>query len=148
MESKIGARDAGFKAALEGHFILIAGKMKSGASVRQLQGSLAAMKRDFEKAAAMLGNTKDSPLALFFYSLMIILREGIEAILIITMIVAYLVKTGNQDKLKVIYNGCTSAIALSVVTAILVKWVLKTSAASQETLEGATMLLASGCCSA
>ncbi len=144
MEAKIGARDAGFKATLEAHFSLIAGKMKNGASVQELQGPLSAMKRDFEKAAAMLGKGKDSPLALFFYSLMIILREGIEAILIITAIVAYLVKTDNREKLKVIYNGCISALAMSVVTAVLVKWVLKTSAASQETMEGATMLLASG----
>jgi len=143
MEAKIGARDAGLKSELEGHFSLIAGKMKKGASVQELEGPLAAMKKDFEKASGMLGKGKDSPLTLFFYSLMIILREGFEAILIITAIVAYLVKTGNRDKLKVIYNGCISALAMSAVTAILVKWVLKTSAARQEAMEGATMLLAS-----
>jgi high-affinity iron transporter len=143
MEAKIGARDAGFKGALEGHFSLIAGKMKKGASVQELEGPLAALKKDFEKAASMLGKGKDSPLALFVYSLMIILREGFEAILIITAIVAYLVKTDNRDKLKVIYNGCISALVMSVLTAILVKWVLKTSSASQEAMEGATMLLAS-----
>lgn len=143
MEGKIGARDAGFKAALEGHFSLIVGKMKKGATMQELETPLAAMKKDFEKAAGMLGKGKDSPLALFFYSLMIILREGIEAILIITAIVAYLVKTDNHDKLKVIYHGCISALVMSGVTAVLVKWVLKTSAASQEMMEGATMLLAS-----
>jgi len=98
---------------------------------------------DFEKAAALLGKGKDSPMALFFYSLMIILREGMEAILIITAIIAYLVKMGHKDKLRVIYNGCISALVLSVITAVLVKWVFKTSAASQEILEGAAMLLAS-----
>jgi high-affinity iron transporter len=136
MEAKIGARDAGFKAELESHFSLIAAKMKKGESAQEIEGPLAAMKKDFEKAAEMLSKGKDSPLALFFYSLMIILREGIEAILIITAIVAYLVKTDNRDKLKVIYNGCVSALALSVVTAILVKWVLKTSAASQRRWKG------------
>lgn len=144
MEARIGARDAGFKAALEGHFTLIAGMMKGGVSPERLQGAFAAMKADFNKAAAMLGGAKDSPPALFLYSLTIILREGIEAILIVTMIIAYLVKTGHQDKLKVIYNGCASAVVLSVATAALVKWAVKASAASQETLEGATMLLASG----
>lgn len=143
MEARIGARDAGFKAALESHFTSIAGMMKSGVPAGRLRGAVAAMKADFGKAAAMLGGGKDSPPALFFYALAIILREGVEAILVVTMITAYLIKTGHQDKLKVIYNGCVSAIALSVATAILVKRMVKTSAASQETLEGATMLLAS-----
>ena len=143
MEAKIGARDANFKAALEGHFSMIVGRMKNNASVNEIKGNMDAMRTDFEKAAAMLGKGKDSPMALFFYSLMIILREGIEAILIITAIIAYLVKTGHSDKLRVIYNGCISALILSVVTAILVKWVFKTSAASQEAMEGGAMLLAS-----
>jgi high-affinity iron transporter len=111
--------------------------------VETVQGNFAALKADFQKAAEMLGEGTDSPMALFLYSLMIILREGIEAILIITAIIAYLVKTDNRDKLKVIYNGCIAALVLSVITALLVKWVFKISAASQEALEGSTMLLAS-----
>lgn len=144
MEAKIGLRDANFKAKLEGHFSRIVAQMKSGAPVDEINKTLAAMKADFDKGAEMLGKGSDSPMALFFYSLMIILREGIEAILIITAIIAYLVKTGHKDKLKVIYNGCIAALVLSFITALLVKWVFKVSAASQEAMEGWTMLLASG----
>lgn len=142
MEARVGARDTGLKDALEGHFRLLAERMRSGASPSELQGPLAAMRRDFERAAALIGRGNESPLALFFYSLTIILREGIEAILIITMIIAFLVKTGHQGKVKVIYHGCVSAVALSFVTALALRRLLKTSAASQEALEGATMLLA------
>jgi high-affinity iron transporter len=100
------------------------------------------MNGDFQKAVKMLTKEEDSPLVLFFYSLMIILREGVEAILIIMAITAYLVKTENKDKLGTIYNGTISALILSVITAILVKWVFDISTASQEVLEGVTMLLA------
>ncbi len=143
MEAKIGARDAGFKAELEGHFNMLVGQMKKDAPVDDIQKTLTAMKADFDKAINMLGKGADSPVALLFYSLMIILREGVEAILIITAIIAYLIKTEHRDKLGVIYNGCIVAMILSVVTAVLVRWVFKVSAASQEILEGATMLLAS-----
>lgn len=143
MEGKIGARDANFKAKLEGHFNMIVSQMKGGVPVENIQATFATLKTDFEKAAGMLGKGADSPAALFLYSLMIILREGIEAILIITAIIAYLVKTGHRDKLKVIYNGCIAALVLSFVTALLVKWVFNVSAASQEAMEGGTMLLAS-----
>ena len=143
MEGKIGARDAAFKAKLEGHFNMIISQMKAGAPVENIQATFAALKGDFAKGAEMLGKGADSPAALFIYSLMIILREGIEAILIITAIIAYLVKTGHTDKIKVIYNGCITALVLSVITALLVKWVFNVSAASQELMEGGTMLLAS-----
>lgn len=142
MESRLGARDVNFKSRLEGHFSMIVAQMKGGAPADDIRGMLTPMRADFDRAAAMLGTGGESAVTLFIYSLMIILREGVEAILIITAIIAYLVKTGNSDKLKVIYNGCISAIVLSVITAVLVKWVFKTSAASQEMLEGVTMLLA------
>lgn len=142
MESKLGARDVNFKSRLEGHFSMIVAKMKSGSPADEIRGMLAPMRADFDKAAAMLGKGSESAVTLFLYSLMIILREGFEAILIITAIIAYLVKTGNRDKLKVIYNGCISALILSGITAVLVKWVFKTSAASREAMEGGTMLIA------
>ncbi|HBG06198.1 MAG TPA: iron permease [Geobacter sp.] len=143
MEGKLGARDAAFKVKLEGHFNMMISQMKAGAPVEKIQATFSALKGDFEKGAEMLGKGGDSPAALFVYSLLIILREGIEAILIITAIIAYLVKSGQTDKVKVIYNGCISALVLSLVTAVLVKWVFKVSAASQEMMEGGTMLLAS-----
>lgn len=143
MESKIGARDANLKAGIEAHFSQLVAQMKGNAPATALQETLASMKTDLEKATQMLGKGGDSPKALFLYSLMIIVREGFEAILVITAIVAYLVKSGNREKLKVIYNAVSCALVLSVITAVLVKWVFKTSAASQEATEGATMLLAS-----
>jgi high-affinity iron transporter len=142
MEKRIGARDASLKVKLESHFSMMVGQMKKGVAVGDIQKTLTVMKTDFEKAVGTLDKGVDPPMTLFFYSLMIILREGFEAILIITAIIAYLIKTGNRDKLGVIYNGSISALILSLITAFLVKWVFNVSAASQEMMEGATMLLA------
>jgi len=143
MEAKIGARDAAFKSKLEGHFNKIISQMKGDAPVEEIAPTFSSLKVEFTKGAEFLGKNVDSPAAQFIYSLLIILREGIEAILIITAIIAYLVKTGQTDKVKVIYSGCISALVLSGITALLVKWVFKVSAASQELMEGGTMLLAS-----
>ncbi|MHB8829141.1 MAG: FTR1 family iron permease [Syntrophales bacterium] len=142
MEKKIGARDGNFKAKIEGHFSKLASQMKGGAPMEKIREVLAAMRQDLARGVEMLGKGSDSPWTLFFYSLLIIIREGIEAILIITAIIAYLLKTGNGDKLRIIYNGCLTALILSGVTAVLVKWVFKVSAAGQELMEGGAMLLA------
>lgn len=142
MEGRVGARDAGFKTALEGHFSRIAAMLSANRPAAELAEARRAMADDLGRAAEMLGGGAESPVALFVYALMIILREGVEAMLIVAAIVAYLAKTGHADKIGVIRNSVAVALGLSVVTAVAVKLVFDASAASQEVLEGATMLLA------
>ncbi|WP_449234291.1 FTR1 family iron permease [Azospirillum doebereinerae] len=142
MEARIGARDAAFKTALEGHFSRLVALMKAGALAADLEAARAAMAADFDRAVAQLQDGGQSPTALFLYSLLIIAREGVEALLIVASIVAYLAKTGNGDKLGVITNSVVVAVAASVATAILLKGLLNATAAGQEVMEGATMLLA------
>ena len=73
----------------------------------------------------------------------LLVREGLEAILVIAAIVAYLIKTGNKNMLKGVYLGSLAAIIASVILA----WALETlmgeqSGVARELLEGWTMFLA------
>ena len=73
----------------------------------------------------------------------LLVREGLEAILVIVAIVAYLIKTGNKHMLKGVYLGSFAAILASIVLA----WALETmlgeqSGVARELLEGWTMFLA------
>ncbi|KAA5606024.1 FTR1 family iron permease [Roseospira marina] len=144
MEGRIGARDPAFKATLEGHFSKLMALARAGASTDAMAAEAEAMRADLDDAVTLLDPTGSGSgwLALFGYALLIILREGFEAILIVTAIMAYLVKTGHRDKQGVIVNSVVVALLASVVTAVLLKLVFQASAASQEVLEGATMLLA------
>ncbi|WP_319567294.1 FTR1 family iron permease [Cohaesibacter marisflavi] len=142
METIVGARDAGLKTTLEGHFSKLTALIKAGASKSELTAEIEAMRTDLDTAVGLFSTDSDSPWALFIYSLIIILREGFEAMLVVTAIATYLIKTGNRDKLGVIVNSVAVALGLSVVTAILFKLVFHVTADKQELLEGATMLLA------
>ena len=42
------------------------------------------------------------------------LREGLEAALVVSILVAYLVKTGHADRLRGVWVGILAAVALSV----------------------------------
>ena len=73
----------------------------------------------------------------------LLVREGLEAILVIVAIVAYLIKTGNKNMLKGVYLGSFAAVIASVILA----WALETlmgeqSGVARELLEGWTMFLA------
>ncbi len=79
---------------------------------------------------------------LFLQSLSIIVREGFEAILIIAALIAFLVKSRNKDKVKVIYQGVFIGIVASFITAYILHEVLHISMAKQELIEGWIMLVA------
>ncbi|HZX20600.1 MAG TPA: FTR1 family protein [archaeon] len=78
----------------------------------------------------------------FLESFVIILREGLEAILIVAALIAYLVKTNHLDKVKTVYWGAGIAIVASLITAFLLELFFASADAPKEILEGATMLLA------
>ena len=74
----------------------------------------------------------------------IILREGLEAILIVGAMIAYLIKTGNKKGTRYVYAGGVIAILASVVLAIVLYKITSGTSNSipQEIVEGVTALLA------
>ena len=72
----------------------------------------------------------------------IILREGFEAILVVGAIIAYLVKSGNKNKLGVVYAGCILAIICSFICAWLLQLLEFANTENQEIIEGVTALIA------
>ncbi len=75
-------------------------------------------------------------------SFFILTREGVEAILIITALIAWLQRAGAADKTRIIYQGAGWAVAASLATAYLLQSVLQSSGEMREALEGASMVLA------
>ena len=95
-----------------------------------------------EGAAESTGNSAGNSIATFVAAFGIILREGLEAILVIGAIIAYLVKSGNKDKVRIVYIGSVVGIALSFVAAWLLNALKLANQAPQEVIEGVTALIA------
>jgi high-affinity iron transporter len=142
MENKIGSRDTAFKTTLEGFFTRLVSLMKAGQPVAQVQAQADALSQNLAKAVDMLGSGQQSPWSLFIYSLLIIVREGMEALLIVAAIITYLIKNKHQDKLPQIRQSVWVALLASLVTAALFQWLFANSGANRELLEGGTMLVA------
>ena len=80
-------------------------------------------------------------LATFF----LMLREGLEAALIVGIIAAYLVKIGRRDALDKVAIGVAAAIGLSVAIGLVITLTIqKLPLVVQETLEGLAAVLAVG----
>jgi len=78
-------------------------------------------------------------------SLLITLREGLEAALIIGIILAYLGKTGNRQGFKHVWAGTAAAIALSIAAGAVIYLIAgEMSGTAEEIFEGLAMFLAAG----
>ncbi|MDO8667711.1 MAG: iron transporter [bacterium] len=137
--SKISAKNAPLEDEIENQILKLSSMMK-GPSL-EVDNLAATLDDNLDRAEALL-QKPTSVAALFIQSLAIITREGFEAIIILAAIIAYLLVTENKEKVKIIYQAAGLAILASLLTAWLIERVFKAGFASQEILEGATMLVA------
>ncbi len=143
MENKVGSRNSDLKLELEGYFTRLVSLMKANENSEKLQQQASALANKLSQTVEMLqGSGQQNDWSMFLYSLLIITREGLEALLIVAAIVAYLVKNHHQDKLPVIRQSVYVALVASVITAGLFQLIFANSGASRELLEGFTMILA------
>ncbi|TNH04681.1 FTR1 family iron permease [Testudinibacter sp. TR-2022] len=142
MESSVGSRDSQLKTTLEGFFTRLVGQMKAQQPLENLQQQANGLSQQLQSAVGLLQQTNDNAWSIFVYSLLIMLREGLEALLIVAAIVAYLVKNQHQDKLPVIRQSVIIALIASVITAFIFQLLFENSGANRELLEGITMIFA------
>ncbi|MDR1133766.1 MAG: FTR1 family iron permease [Synergistaceae bacterium] len=116
--------------------------MTEGASVSEVRQSLDLLKKMLREDANKLDGKEESAMGVFIASMLIILREGFEAILVIAAIAAYLIRSGNSASNRVVYGSAVAALIASALAAVALQYVFEVSGANQEILEGAAMLLA------
>ncbi len=141
VESGVRAVDPALAAELEAEFATLRGRAGGGATAEELSTLRAELATGLARAERVLGKPMTRT-ELFVQSFVILLREGLEAILVIGALIAFLVKTGNARRRRDIHFGVGAAIVVSLLTAVAFETVFRISAASQEVLEGVTMLVA------
>ena len=144
MENKVGAIDVGLKTRIEGNFGEVVALMKAGVSVERLEQAADNLGANLDAALEKTSGSS-SPWALFLYALTIILREGFEALIIVAAVVAYLLKTGNEKRMSIVYSSLGVAVVLSFVMAWIMNLIFAGAAGQKrEVMEGAVMLIAVG----
>ncbi|MFR0558872.1 FTR1 family protein [Pseudoscardovia radai] len=122
----------------------------TGASLSQTKADVESLKSMLvEDAAELDGGAADSvsPWRRFFASafgqaFIILLREGLEAILVVAAVIAYLVKTGNRKSIRFIYLGILMGLVASGIMAVILNMVYGASGSNQELVEGWTAIAA------
>jgi high-affinity iron transporter len=140
VERELRNKDAGLAARLEGEFAALRAAAARGAGP-ELAAARTRLIEGLDRAGTVLGEGL-SPVNLFIQSFVIMLREGLEAILIVGALTAFLAKMGAADRRRHVNAGVLAAIGASLVTALALETVFHLSPARQEALEGLTMVVA------
>ena len=140
LETPARARQPGLVASMERHFADFKGALR-GKDLMVAQRARDAIALDLPRIVELTKPT-GSGIGAFFQSFLIILREGFEAILVIGAVVAFLIKTGNRDRLHSIWMGIGLGLVASALMAVILQTVFAHLPMSREIIEGVTMLAA------
>ena len=143
VERAVRSREPALATKLETSFATLRSRAGGGATAEELDGLSRGLAAELEQAERTISD-EVSPTNLFVQSLMIMLREGLEAILVIGALMAFLSRVGAGHRRRDIHIGVGAAVALSLLTAVLLETVFALSPSHQETLEGLTMVTAVG----
>ncbi|WP_227662413.1 FTR1 family protein, partial [Klebsiella pneumoniae] len=114
------------------------------ASGKLEQADATAQKLDylFAQVDTELGADKADPLTTFIASITILLREGLEALLIVVGMVAFLKKAERTDVLPYVHAGWIVALAAGGLTWAVATYLVDLSGASREMTEGFSAIFA------
>jgi high-affinity iron transporter len=141
VERELKVKDPALTARIEAAFSSLRTRTAATATPEQLAGIRQELARALETAERTLVD-RLSTSNLFVQSFIILVREGLEAILVIGALMAFLVKTGNGHRRRDIHLGVGAALLMSLLTAAALETIFVLSRSHQEGLEGGVMVLA------
>ncbi|MBU6960506.1 FTR1 family protein [Pseudomonas sp. CVAP len=117
--------------------------LQDGLPIEQVEQRLAFAKTKLKESADLLGSDGLSWSLSYISGLLILLREGLEAILVLAAVLAFLRNTGQQSVIRSVNIGWGLALVAGLATWALAAYVIDVSGAQRELLEGCTALFAS-----
>ena len=136
-EPAIFAKDASFGRSLEGLFTQYRNAMKQGVSTDEIDKQRGAIEAGLDRAVQILTQRDDySGIYFFLNAALIIVREGLEATLVLAAILAMLKVMGATNAVRYIHLGWILALVAGGLTWLATQTVLTLSGQHRESMEG------------
>lgn len=144
VETGLAAINPQMKVAIETEMFSYRGMLKEGRPVAVASAQVVKIQGMLGAARQLLETSDLTPSVAFASAFIILLREGLEAILLLAAVVAFLIKTERRDGLPYIHAGWIAALLMGFATWALATYAIDISGASRELTEGLTALFAAG----
>lgn len=144
VESRIKASDPQLVTELENKMIDTRSAIKGDEAPEQVQQKIQQATLSIERAQELLSNQDYSFWFTFTMALSILLREGVEAVLIIMVIISVLNSMDAHRSLKYVHGGWLMALGLGIISWFFTKTLIQMSSYQREIMEGIGSLIAVG----
>jgi len=142
VEAVLNARDASIVARVEGGMGTLRAAIHDGAPVADVERRIAEMQGLFDEAEGALQPEAGGGTSTFLGALAILLREGLEALLIVVAMITFLIRAERRDLLRWVHIGWVGALAAGFATWWAATSFITISGAGRELTEGFGSLLA------
>ncbi|MBX7487643.1 FTR1 family protein [Qipengyuania sp. GH25] len=142
LEALLATRDGGLMREVEQALGQFRAGIESGANPSELQQLRARIDSLLARAEGALAPEAASEISTFLGAFTILLREGIEALLVVIAMIAFVKKSNRFEVLPYVHGGWIAALLAGVATWVLATYFVSISGASREMTEGIGALLA------
>ena len=142
VEPLLAARDTPLLRGIETAMGKLRSDIAAGAGIDAIRQDAAQAVLLFDRAGRVLQEGRGDVTAAFLGSFAILLREGLEAMLVVIGMIAFLRKSGRSEALPWVHAGWTLALAAGGITWALATWLVDISGGSRELTEGLSSLFA------
>jgi len=136
VEAVLSARDNALMIRIEGAMADLRAGIVRGEPVDTVKGRVATLDGLFAEAEIALAPGEASATSSFVAAFTILVREGLEAILIVIAMIAFLTKADRRDVLPYVHGGWVAALVAGAGTWAAATWLITISGASRELTEG------------
>lgn len=142
IEPMLAVRDQRLLREIEAAMAKLRAGMRDGLPAAEITALAAGVTQTFDRADAALTSTGTDATAAFLGSFTILLREGLEALLIVIAMIAFLRRAERRDALRWVHVGWIGALVAGGITWVLATWLIDISGAQRELTEGFSALFA------
>lgn len=136
VEPALGARDRTLMERIEDAMGGYRAAIQSGENADALANRIQVLDDLLDDAEASLSPDAESGLSTFLGAATILLREGLEALLIVVAMIAFLRKAERMEAMPYVHAGWVGALVAGFLTWVVATWVIGISGASRELTEG------------
>lgn len=142
VEPLLRARDAALLRRIETAMAALRAAIGRRAPVEDVRARADEMDLLFGEAERAISPEAGSHLSSFLGAFTILLREGLEALLVVIAMIAFLRKAQRPDVMNYVHGGWIAALLAGIATWAVATWLIGVSGASRELAEGLGSLFA------
>ena len=142
IENSLNAHNPELRKQIEANMLALRQHVASPGKSNQVKDAIAILEGQLKKAEALLETDNLSDTAIFSASFIILLREGLEALLVVLVLLTVLKRAQRKDAARYVHFGWVMALAAGLGTWWAAQSLIDISGASREMMEGFAAILA------